>query len=153
MLMVGRARARGKPVKAARDWGCRMQKLSYNNNRLYSYGAAHIGAALAGHIALGNAIAALGLMVVQGHSRQWLTAIEAVHDSARASGFATVALLARALESELADGGRMRAIACYMEAMEDALDLDAAHQAGARNFDLARGQEALLASLALRMHG
>lgn len=130
-----------------------MQRLSHNNNILYSHDTAHIGAALAGHIALGEVITALGLAVVQGHSRQWLTAIEAVHDSARASGFATVALLARMLESELADGGRMRAIACYMDAMEDALDLDAAHQAGARNFDLARGQEALLASLALRMHG
>ena len=130
-----------------------MQILSYNNNVLMQYFNAQARTVLDGHIALGEAIAALGAAVLDKEWRTWLTAIDAVHDQARASGFATVALLARALESELADGGRMRAVACYMEAMEDALDLDAGHLAALPAPDLRRGQEALLASLALRMHG
>lgn len=130
-----------------------MQMLSYNNNKIDKEYVPHVEDVLAGHIALAGAIAALGHVVLRGGDRLWLSAIEAVHDQALASGFATVALLTRSLESELADGGRMRAIACYMEAMQDALDLDAGHMAGGPTFDVRRGQEALLASLALRMHG
>lgn len=115
--------------------------------------AARADGALVAHIALTDEIVALGQAVLYSDSRRWVDAIEKMHGRARQCGFSTVALVAKALESELATGGRMRAIACYMDALHDALDMDATSMAGGGHINLGAGQEALLASLALRMHG
>ncbi len=130
-----------------------MQMMTQQFSDFRSNFAMRAGSMLAAHIGLADEIAELGQAVLRSGHRHWPARVAAVRIAAQQSGFATVALIARTLESELADGGRMRAIACYMEALEDALDIDAAAGAAGGALRVRDYQEALLASLALRMHG
>ena len=84
---------------------------------------------------------------------QWLRTIEDIRCVAHHYGCSTIAMVASALESEIAQDGSVRAMTCYVEAMADAFDIDFADSALQPLTLLRQNQEALLASLALRMHG
>ena len=84
---------------------------------------------------------------------QWLRTIEDIRCVAHHYGCSTIAMVASALESEIAQDGSVRIMTCYMEAMADAFDIDFADSALQPLTPLRQNQEALLASLALRMHG
>ncbi len=70
--------------------------------------------------------------------------IDAIRTLAQRHGFEAVACLARALESHLATGGGAAALHGYIDALHDAVALDP-------GFHVA--QEALLASVSLRLDG
>ncbi len=71
-----------------------------------------------------------------------LTEIDAIRSTAHRHGFEAVDCLARALESHLAQGGGASALYCYLDALQDAVQLDPGFRVE---------QESLLASVALRM--
>jgi signal transduction histidine kinase len=71
--------------------------------------------------------------------------IDEIRRLAHDNGFATVECLAATLASAVARGGRQATILCYLDAMSDANGLPPQVQQGA-------AQEALLASVALRLH-
>ncbi len=68
--------------------------------------------------------------------------IDAIRSTAHRHGFEAVDCLARALESHLAQGGGASALYCYLDALQDAVQLDPGFRVE---------QESLLASVALRM--
>ena len=71
-----------------------------------------------------------------------LKEIDAIRSTAHRHGFDAVECLARALESHLARGGGASALYCYLDALQDAVQLDPGFRIE---------QESLLASVALRM--
>lgn len=135
-----------------------MQQIVHNISGFNANFIANADGVLPAHTALANQMASLGQTVLQAkayqsNDRQSFAHIEKIRQLAIASGFSTVAAVVRTLESELAGGGRMRAITCYMEALQDALDIDSMAVSGGAAVNVRPYQEALLASLALRMHG
>ncbi len=85
--------------------------------------------------------------------QQWLHSIEEIRRTAHHYGCSTVEMMASALESEIAHDGCVRTMTCYLEAMADAYDMDFSADGIPAPALLRQNQEALLASLALRMHG
>ena len=85
--------------------------------------------------------------------QQWLQNIEEIRRTAHHFGCSTVEMMASALESEIAHDGCVRTMTCYLEAMADAFDMDFSADGIPAPALLRQNQEALLASLALRMHG
>lgn len=77
---------------------------------------------------------------------QLVEEIDGIRRIADDYGFNAVACLASTLESAIARGGRQATILCYLDAMSDATGLSPGMVPPPQ-------QEALLASVALRLHG
>ena len=77
-------------------------------------------------------------------SRQLVEGVDALRSLANAHGFGAVANIAARLESALGRDGAGATLACYLEALDDAVALD-------HDPSMAHAQQALLASVALRL--
>lgn len=96
---------------------------------------------------------------------RWIDNIEIIRNTAHHMGYSTVEMVASSLESVIARDSCKRVIACYMDAIRVALEMDLTFAALSLPISpsmslsaspviiLRQNQEALLASLALRMHG
>ena len=111
---------------------------------------AHVSTAFA---TLNQIMDSLAESIAGKQPQQWLQNIEEIRRTAHHYGCSTVEMMACALESEIAHDGCVRTVACYMEAMADAFDMDFGADTLPSPAILRQNQEALLASLALRMHG
>ena len=86
-----------------------------------------------------GALASAGHRGTMGHL---VAEVDALRSAADAGGFAAVACLAGRLESALAADAGQRLLLCYLDALDDAVELDPS---------LTHAPQALLASVALRV--